>query len=69
MEKKPQQAAYWREYLSYQKSILKEYPNGGIRNALFGNLTSKDEFILQEKDNILSIDFYLQKLTKDLKTF
>ncbi|WP_000781312.1 LIC10025 family lipoprotein [Leptospira interrogans] len=67
VEKKPQQAAYWREYLSYQKSILKEYPNGGIRNALFGNLTSKDEFLLQEKDNILSIDFYLQKTSQGFK--
>ncbi|UOG34259.1 hypothetical protein MAL01_00135 [Leptospira noguchii] len=67
VEKKPQQAAYWREYLSYQKSILKEYPNGGIRNALFGNLTSKDELLLQEKDNILSIDFYLQKTNQGLK--
>ncbi|EMN51039.1 hypothetical protein LEP1GSC088_4118 [Leptospira interrogans str. L1207] len=67
VEKKPQQAAYWREYLSYQKSILEEYPNGGIRNALFGNLTSKDEFLLQEKDNILSIDFYLQKTSQGFK--
>ncbi|MCH1911084.1 hypothetical protein L9Z41_00150 [Leptospira noguchii] len=67
VEKKPQEAAYWREYLSYQKSILKEYPNGGIRNALFGNLTSKDELLLQEKDNILSIDFYLQKTNQGLK--
>ncbi|WP_061244757.1 LIC10025 family lipoprotein [Leptospira noguchii] len=67
VEKKPQQAAYWREYFSYQKSILKEYPNGGIRNALFGNLTSKDELLLQEKDNILSIDFYLQKTNQGLK--
>ncbi|AYV55983.1 hypothetical protein EFP84_10995 [Leptospira kmetyi] len=61
VQKKPQQAAYWKEYLSYQKNITNEYPVGGVRNALFGNLTSADESLLQEKDGILSIDFYLQK--------
>lgn len=61
VQKKPQQAAYWKEYISYQKSILREYPTGGIRNALFGNLTSADESLLKEKDGKLSIDFYLQK--------
>ncbi|EMJ98139.1 hypothetical protein LEP1GSC193_2474 [Leptospira alstonii serovar Pingchang str. 80-412] len=61
VQKKPQQAAYWKEYISYQKSILNEYPTGGIRNALFGNLTSADESLLKEKDGKLSIDFYLQK--------
>ncbi len=61
VQKTPQQAAFWKEYLSYQKNIFREYPTGGIRNALFGNLTSADVYLLQEKDDMLSIDFYLQK--------
>ncbi|EKR64162.1 hypothetical protein LEP1GSC036_3687 [Leptospira weilii str. 2006001853] len=61
VQKKPQQAAFWKEYLFYQKNIFREYPTGGIRNALFGNLTSEDVYLLQEKDDMLSIDFYLQK--------
>lgn len=61
VQKKPQQAAFWKEYLSHQKNIFREYPNGGIRNALFGNLTSEDVHLLQKKDDTLSIDFYLQK--------
>lgn len=61
VQKKPNQAAYWQEYLSFQKNIGREYPSGGIRNALYGNLTSADESFLQEKEGILSIDFYLRK--------
>ncbi|UZN07433.1 hypothetical protein M5D10_00110 [Leptospira santarosai] len=61
VQKKPQQTAFWKEYLSHQKNIFREYPNGGIRNALFGNLTSEDVHLLQKKDDTLSIDFYLQK--------
>ncbi|TGN00881.1 LIC10025 family lipoprotein [Leptospira yasudae] len=67
IQKKPQQAAYWTEYLAYQKNILNEYPTGGIRNALFGNLTSADESILQEKNGSLSIDFYIRKTDRGLQ--
>ncbi|XDD50269.1 hypothetical protein AB3N59_00120 [Leptospira sp. WS92.C1] len=64
VQKKPDQSVYWQEYLFYQKAILKEYPVGGIRNALFGNLTSSDQSVLQEKNGLFSIDFYLQKTNK-----
>ncbi|AOP32427.1 hypothetical protein A0128_00120 [Leptospira tipperaryensis] len=61
VQKKTNQAAYWQEYLSFQKALSREFPSGGIRNALYGNLTSADETFLQEKEGILSIDFYLRK--------
>ncbi|EMJ84143.1 hypothetical protein LEP1GSC016_0516 [Leptospira borgpetersenii serovar Hardjo-bovis str. Sponselee] len=67
VQKKPQQASFWKEYFSHQKNIFKEYPTGGIRNALFGNLTSADIHFLQEKDDMLSIDFYLQKTNQGFR--
>ncbi|TGK28026.1 hypothetical protein EHQ12_13735 [Leptospira gomenensis] len=61
VQKKPTQADYWKRYLEYQKSVQKEYPTGGIRNALFGNLTSEDEPLLKNENGILFLNLYLQK--------
>ncbi|MDV6234038.1 hypothetical protein CH379_000115 [Leptospira ellisii] len=67
VQKKPAQAEYWKRYLEYQKSVQKEYPIGGIRNALFGNLTSEDEPLLRNKDGILFLDFYLRKTERGIQ--
>ncbi|RHX87748.1 LIC10025 family lipoprotein [Leptospira stimsonii] len=68
VQKKPSQAGYWKEYFSYQKTLSNEYPTGGIRNALYGNLTSADESFLQEKEGILSIDFYLHRTDRGFQS-
>ncbi|MBM9499617.1 hypothetical protein JWG44_05060 [Leptospira sp. 201903071] len=68
VQKKPNQAEYWKEYLSFQNALSREYPSGGIRNALYGNLTSADESFLQEKGGILSIDFYLRKTDRGFQS-